>query len=86
MLLPGIRAGHAEIIRSFDSQVRLQKDSSLDVTETIVMDFQAASRHGIDRTIPVKYDRYNNTYSIPFIIKPAIRDAILTSESAMPIH
>lgn len=59
-----LQIGHAEIIRSFHSQVRLQKDSTLDVVETIVMDFEGASRHGIYRDIPVKYERYNNTYSI----------------------
>jgi len=54
----------AEIIRSFDCAVKLQKDATLDVTETIVYDFETAHRHGIYRTIPVKYSRYNNTYSI----------------------
>lgn len=63
-LCAAIHAGNAEIIRSFNSDVRLQKDSTLDVTETILMDFQGASRHGINRDIPVKYERQNNTYSI----------------------
>jgi uncharacterized membrane protein len=64
LLIAGIQVAHAEVIRSFDSNVQLQKDSTLDVMESIVMDYQGASRHGIDRTIPVKYVRHNNTYSI----------------------
>lgn len=64
LLTFSIQAAHAEVIRSFSSNVRLQKDSTLDVTETIVMDFEGASRHGIHRDIPVKYVRHNNTYSI----------------------
>ncbi|HVF09638.1 MAG TPA: DUF2207 domain-containing protein, partial [Abditibacteriaceae bacterium] len=39
----------AEIIRSFDVQCRLQPDTTLDVTETIQMDFESAQRHGIYR-------------------------------------
>jgi len=57
-------ASHAEIIRSFDAEIRLQKDTSLDVTETIVMDFQNADRHGIYRTIPVRYSRYQGNYTV----------------------
>lgn len=57
-------ASHAEIIRSFDAEIRLQKDTSLDVTETIVMDFEDSQRHGIYRTIPVRYDRYGGNYTI----------------------
>ncbi|MEO6906583.1 MAG: DUF2207 domain-containing protein [Abditibacteriaceae bacterium] len=64
LLCVGIQAARAEVIRSFSSDVRLQKDSTLDVTETIVMDFEGASRHGIYRDMPVKYQRHDNTYSI----------------------
>jgi uncharacterized membrane protein len=64
VLCAAIHVANAEVIRSFNSDVRLQKDSTLDVTETIVMDFEGASRHGIYRDIPVKYERHNNTYSI----------------------
>ena len=62
LMLPA--AGRAEVIRSFDADIRLQKDTSLDVTETIVMDFEGSMRHGIYRTIPVRYDRYQGNYTI----------------------
>ncbi|HEX8236521.1 MAG TPA: DUF2207 domain-containing protein [Abditibacteriaceae bacterium] len=54
----------AEVIRSFDAEVRLNKDTSMDVSETIVMDFQGSQRHGIYRKIPVTYKRYGGKYSI----------------------
>jgi uncharacterized membrane protein len=80
VLIVGIRAAGAEVIRSFDSEVHLQKDSSLDVTETIVYDFENASRHGIYRMIPVKYDRYNNTYSL------YLKILSVTDEKGTPLH
>jgi len=54
----------AEIIRSFDVDVRLQKDTTLDITETIAMDFEGASRRGIIRNIPTSYRRNNAPYSV----------------------
>lgn len=54
----------AEIIRGFDVTVRLQQDTSLDVTETIVMDFEESERHGIYRQMPVVYDRNGGKYTI----------------------
>lgn len=59
-----VSAARAEVIRSFDAAIQLQKDTSLDVVETIVMDFGIAQRHGIYRTIPVRYARYNAVYTI----------------------
>ena len=57
-------AARAETIRSFESQVRANKDASLDVTETIVYDFEGARRRGIFRDIPITYDRKGGTYSL----------------------
>ena len=59
----------AEVIRSFDSVVRAQKDASLDVQETIVYDPQGEPHHGIERKIPVVYDRNGGTYSLHWKIK-----------------
>lgn len=41
----------AEVIRSFSSDIVINSDSSFTVTETIVYDFEGASRHGIYRNI-----------------------------------
>ncbi len=62
--LVAARGAHAEVIRSFDADLRLLRDTTLDVTETIVMDFESAERHGIFRVIPVRYERHNNSYTI----------------------
>jgi uncharacterized membrane protein len=63
-VLASTQFARAEVIRSFDSSVRLNKDTSMDITETIVMDFEGAQRRGIYRKIPVRYDRYGGNYSI----------------------
>ncbi len=57
-------SARAETIRSFDAAIRLQKDTTLDVIETIVWDYEGAQRHGIYRKIPVRYQRNNNSYSL----------------------
>ena len=55
----------AEKIVSFASVVRAQKDASLDVTETIIYDFEdAPNKHGIYRDIPITYARNGGTYSL----------------------
>ncbi|HEX9997795.1 MAG TPA: DUF2207 domain-containing protein [Abditibacterium sp.] len=54
----------AEVIRSFHVEIRANADTSLDVTETIAMDFENSQRHGIYRVIPVVYDRNGGKYSI----------------------
>ena len=58
------RPARAETIRSFDAVVRANKDASLDVSETIVYDFEGASKHGIYRDIPIVYQRDGGTYSL----------------------
>ena len=40
-------------IQLFHAEIRAQKDTSLDVLETIRMDFESSERHGIYRIIPV---------------------------------
>ena len=54
----------AAVIRSFDSIIRLNKDTSLDVTETILMDFERARKHGIYRSIPLRYGHNGDNYQI----------------------
>ncbi|MBX9876881.1 MAG: DUF2207 domain-containing protein [Candidatus Obscuribacterales bacterium] len=61
---PQVRAEQQEVIRSFDEVVHLHKDCSLDVLETIEMDFGSIERHGIYRMIPIRYRRNDNDYSV----------------------
>ncbi|HEY9785857.1 MAG TPA: DUF2207 domain-containing protein [Candidatus Obscuribacterales bacterium] len=74
MALPAL----AERIKSFDSQLQLDKKGNLAVTETIVYDFGSAHRHGIFRFIPVQYNRHGGVYKLD--IKPAG----VTNESGFP--
>ena len=58
LLLFGAPAAHAQTERILDfvSDVQLQPDSSLDVTETIRFEVQGTQiRHGIDRDFPTDY-------------------------------
>lgn len=47
-------AAHAEVIKSFDSQITVNKDASVSVVETIVYDSEGVSKHGIYRDITPK--------------------------------
>jgi uncharacterized membrane protein len=49
------KAVHAEVIRDFNSQININSDSSVLVTETIKYDFENESKHGIFRDIPINY-------------------------------
>jgi len=50
-----------EWITSYAARIRIQRDGSILVTETITYDFGSDWRHGIFRVIPVRY-RYNGSY------------------------
>jgi hypothetical protein len=54
---------HYEHIQSFVCDVRLNHDASLDVSETITIDFADHQRHGIFVTIPVSFKRLGNQFS-----------------------
>ncbi|GIW64740.1 MAG: hypothetical protein KatS3mg092_0673 [Patescibacteria group bacterium] len=41
----------AEEIKSFDAQININKDETIDVIEKIVYDFGLEKRHGIFRTV-----------------------------------
>jgi hypothetical protein len=55
------RANEGWIITSFHSDIRLNPDSSLNMTEDILVDFGPQQHHGIFRYIPVRY-RYDDTH------------------------
>lgn len=50
-----IAVAHAEVIRSFDSDIVVNEDGSFTVTETIVYDFEGLQKHGIFRNIKDKH-------------------------------
>ena len=52
-------------IESFKADIRVNSDTTVDVTETIIVDFDGLAKHGIYRTIPVKYQtQYGNNLNI----------------------
>jgi hypothetical protein len=56
-------SAHADegwVINSFHSQITVNPDSSIDVTEDMQVDFGSQAKHGIFRTIPVRY-RYDES-------------------------
>ncbi len=68
-LLVSTTAALAERIKSFDSNIKLSKDGTATIEETLVMDFGTAQRHGIRRSIPVVYNRKGATYTLPLNFK-----------------
>lgn len=74
-----------ESIQSYDINYVIQEDSSVDVTETILYDFGLQQRHGIFRTIPLRYtldtDQGEKSYEM------RIRVGSVTDENGNPyIH
>src|SRR3989338_2443319 len=54
-------------ITSFNSDITLNRDTTVNVAETISVDFGALQKHGIFRTIPTSYrTQSNNTLNIRF--------------------
>lgn len=63
VVLPALPAC-AEKILSFDANIALNTDCSLDVSEDIKMDFEDSERHGIKRWIPVRFKRWGGSYTV----------------------
>ncbi|PIR97436.1 MAG: hypothetical protein COT91_01365 [Candidatus Doudnabacteria bacterium CG10_big_fil_rev_8_21_14_0_10_41_10] len=53
-----------ESIESFDVDIKINKDSSVDVTETIIYDFENGQKHGIFRDIPYKYKARGGNFEL----------------------
>ncbi len=53
-----------EKIDSFDTQIMINADATINVTETIKYNFGDTEHHGIYRDIPIKYDRDGNNFNL----------------------
>jgi uncharacterized membrane protein len=51
-----------EVIRAYATDIIINKDSSIDIVEIIEYDFEEQRKHGIFRTIPIKYLTANNNW------------------------
>jgi uncharacterized protein (TIGR04222 family) len=58
---PAVHADEAWVITSFHSEIQIARDSKLTITEDIAVDFGSLQKHGIFRTIPLRY-RYDDTH------------------------
>ncbi len=76
---PVANADEGWIVRSFHSQVLIAPDSSIDVTEDILVDFGSQSKHGIFRTIPLRY-RYDDTHDRYYVLQV---DSVTNGSSAL---
>lgn len=57
-------------IKNYDTEIQINADSTINVTEHIVADFTRSEHHGIIRIIPVKYTDTNGKHSeIPIHIQ-----------------
>jgi uncharacterized membrane protein YgcG len=74
-------AAQTEGIRSFDSRITVNKDGSMQVVETIVVESAGVDIvHGIYRDFPTRYrDRAGNRYSVLFDIVRVRRDGAAES-------
>ena len=58
----------AEAISSFNSQIKINADASINITETIYYDFGDAAHHGIFRDIPYHYQARGGNYDVKISI------------------
>ncbi|MBU2028957.1 DUF2207 domain-containing protein [Patescibacteria group bacterium] len=63
-LLSSAQSVQPEIIDSFDAEVKINADASFNVSEKIQYGFGAAQKHGIFRTIPIKYQARGGNYNL----------------------
>jgi uncharacterized membrane protein len=54
----------AEVIRDFRVEAELDSERNLTIVETITYDFENEERHGIYRSIPVRYSRDGRHYNL----------------------
>jgi hypothetical protein len=76
LLMAAPAAAQTERIRSFDSQINVNTDGSMQVKETIVVESAGIDIvHGIYRDFPTRYrDRAGNRYSVLFDIVRVLRE------------
>jgi uncharacterized membrane protein len=76
LFLFSVSFANAEVIRNFDSQIKINSDSSILITETINYDFATAEKHGIYRDIPVNYKTTLGNKSVSLEMQSVTKDGI----------
>ncbi len=62
-------AALADEVTSFAATIQVKPDASIEVNEDLIVRFDTPNRHGINRFIPVVYDRYGNNYTVDLKVK-----------------
>ena len=70
----------SEKVESFDVEIKINQDSSINISEKIEYDFANLERHGIFRDIPVKYQARGGNYNL------RISDISVSDESGNPYN
>ncbi len=77
-----LKANASESIKSFDTEIVVHKDGTMDVTEKIVYDFSDNLRHGIYRDIPLVSKVGSDLYRVIEIkFKLVLRDGLIENYS-----
>jgi len=58
------QSANAEVIDSFDAEIKINPDASFNVSEKIQYDFGETQKHGIFRNIPIKYQARGGNYNL----------------------
>ena len=74
------QADEGWVITSFHSDIQIAADSKLTIAEDISVDFGSLQKHGIFRTIPLRY-RYDDTHDRYYDIKV---DSVTNGSRAVP--
>src|SRR4030042_6015119 len=69
-----------EKIDSFDVNIQVNQDATINVSEKIQYNFGVEERHGIYRDIPIKYNRDGNNFNL------RISDISVTDEKDHPYN
>jgi uncharacterized membrane protein len=57
-------AENSEIIENFETEIKINQDATVDIVENIEYNFGSQQKHGIIRTLPIKYKARGGKYSV----------------------
>jgi uncharacterized membrane protein YgcG len=77
---PTVHADEGWVITSFQSDITIATDSALTVTEDIRVDFGSLPKHGIFRTIPLRY-RYDDSHDRYYAL-----EVVSVTDGARPLN
>lgn len=83
LTLTSVAIAEAESITEFQSDIDVQSDGSLSVTETIRYDFGTNNRHGIFRTLPLEHPQTSGTWYTDRVLDVTILEVLRGSSSAL---